>query len=322
MDLIDSKYIGLVSARLEKFKRVKDNLYNFRCPLCGDSQKHKNKARGYFYQVKTNTNYKCHNCGASMSFNNFLKKIDGVLHGKYSMEKFKNGFTGKNFPAEEPKFEFEKPVFKTKIDLPLCSEVTSARTYLESRALDPTLFYYAEKFNQFVNTLKVTFDSFSQDEPRIVIPLFYENNLVGLQGRAINPSYVKYITIMLDDDSPKIYGLDNIRRDAPVFVTEGPFDSSFVRNSIAMCGADGDVRKWGVSDPIWVYDNEPRNREIVRRIEDTIDRGDQVVIWPNDIWEKDINDMVLYGHMIMDLLESNTYQGLEAKMKFNSWKKI
>ena len=322
MDLIDSKYIGLVSARLEKFKRVKDNLYNFRCPLCGDSQKHKNKARGYFYQVKTNTNYKCHNCGASMSFNNFLKKIDGVLHGKYSMEKFKNGFTGKNFPAEEPKFEFEKPVFKTKIDLPLCSEVTSARTYLESRALDPTLFYYAEKFNQFVNTLKVTFDSFSQDEPRIVIPLFYENNLVGLQGRAINPSYVKYITIMLDDDSPKIYGLDNIRRDAPVFVTEGPFDSTFIRNSIAMCGADGDVRKWGVSDPIWVYDNEPRNREIVRRISDTIDRGDKVVIWPNDMWEKDINDMVLYGHMIMDLLESNTYQGLEAKMKFNSWKKI
>ena len=322
MDLIDSKYIGLVSARLDRFKRVKENLYNFRCPLCGDSQKHKNKARGYFYQVKTNTNYKCHNCGASMSFNNFLKKIDGVLHGKYSMEKFKSGFTGKNFPAEEPKFEFEKPVFKTKIDLPLCSEVTSGRTYLESRALDPALFYYAEKFNEFVNTLKVTFDSFTQDEPRIVIPLFYENNLVGLQGRAINPSYIKYITIMLDDDAPKIYGLDNIRRDAPVFVTEGPFDSSFVRNSIAMCGADGDVRKWGVSDPIWVYDNEPRNREIVRRIEDTIDRGDKVVIWPNDIWEKDINDMVLYGHMIMDLLESNTYQGLEAKMKFNSWKKI
>ncbi len=74
MDLIDSKYINLVSARLDKFKRVKPNLYNFRCPLCGDSQKHKNKARGYFYQVKTNTNYKCHNCGASMSFNNFLKK--------------------------------------------------------------------------------------------------------------------------------------------------------------------------------------------------------------------------------------------------------
>ena len=158
MDLIDSKYIGLVSARLDKFKRVKDNLYNFRCPLCGDSQKHKNKARGYLYQVKTNTNYKCHNCGASMSLNNFLKKLDGVLHGKYSMEKFKSGFTGKNFPAKEPELKFEKPIF-TKIDLPLCSEVTSARTYLESRALDPTLFYYAEKFCEFVNSYKPTFSS-------------------------------------------------------------------------------------------------------------------------------------------------------------------
>ena len=74
MDIIDSKYIGLISSRLQKFKRVKSNLYNFRCPICGDSQKHKNKARGYFYQIKTNTNFKCHNCGASLSFNNFLKQ--------------------------------------------------------------------------------------------------------------------------------------------------------------------------------------------------------------------------------------------------------
>ena len=127
---------------------------------------------------------------------------------------------------------------------------------------------------------------------------------------------------MLDDDAPKIYGLDNIRRDSPVFVTEGPFDSSLLQNSIAMCGADGDVRQWGVSDPIWVYDNEPRNREIANRISNTIDRGDKVVIWPKDMWEKDINDMVLSGHLIMDVLESNTYSGLKAKVKFTEWKKI
>ncbi len=322
MDLIDSKYIGLVSARLDKFKRVKDNLYNFRCPLCGDSQKHKNKARGYLYQVKTNTNYKCHNCGASMSFNNFLKKLDGVLHGKYTMEKFKEGFTGKNFPAEEPEFEFEKPVFKSKIDLPLCSEVVQGRTYLESRALEPSKFYYAEKFCAFVNSYKPTFSSVWKEEPRIVIPLYYKKELIGFQGRSLGPSSVKYITTMLDDEAPKIYGLDNIRTDAPVFVTEGPFDSSLVRNSIAMCGADGDVRKWGVSTPVWVYDNEPRNSEIVRRVSDTIDRGEKVVIWPSNMWEKDINDMVVQGHKIMDLLESNTYTGLEAKIKFNNWKRV
>ena len=322
MDLIDSKYIGLVSARLDKFKRVKDNLYNFRCPLCGDSQKHKNKARGYLYQVKTNTNYKCHNCGASMSLNNFIKKLDGVLHGKYTMEKFKSGFTGKNFPAEEPKFEFEKPVFETKIDLPLCSEVNLARTYLESRALDPTLFYYAEKFCEFVNKYKPTFSSNVKEESRVVIPLYYKKELIGFQGRSLGPSSVKYITTIINDEGPKIYGLDNIRGDAPVFVTEGPFDSTFIRNSIAMCGADGDVGKWGVSTPVWVYDNEPRSKEITSRISSTIAEGGSVVIWPTSIKEKDINDMFLAGHDVQSIVESNIYKGLEANLKFTTWKRI
>lgn len=114
MDLIDSKYIGLVSVRLEKFKRVKADLYNCRCPICGDSQKNKTKTRGYLYQIKNNTNYKCHNCGVSLSFNNFLKQIDPMLHKQYTLEKFKGGFTGKNFVVEEPKFEFVKPIFKKK----------------------------------------------------------------------------------------------------------------------------------------------------------------------------------------------------------------
>ena len=127
---------------------------------------------------------------------------------------------------------------------------------------------------------------------------------------------------MLQDDVPKIYGLDNIRTDAPVYVTEGPFDSTFIRNSIAMCGADADVSRWGISDPVYVYDNEPRNREIVSRIGRTIDNGDSVVIWPIGIKEKDINDMFLAGHDVQDLVQLNTYSGLEAKLKFNLWKKV
>ena len=127
---------------------------------------------------------------------------------------------------------------------------------------------------------------------------------------------------MFDDEAPKIFGLDNIRTDAPVYVTEGPFDSTFIRNAIAMCGADADVSRWGISDPVYVYDNEPRNREIVSRIGRTIDNGDSVVIWPIGIKEKDINDMFLAGHDVQDLVQLNTYSGLEAKLKFNLWKKV
>jgi len=324
MDIIDSKYIGLVSSRLQKFKRVKADLFNFRCPICGDSKKHKNKARGYLYQVKTNTNFKCHNCGASLSFNNFLKQIDTSLHKQYVMEKFKEGFAGgRNFVVEEPKFEFKKPVFKKKLDLPRADEVPIAKEYLEKRKLDPSKFYFAYKFKEWTNTQKQTFDTIGRDESRIIIPMYDEDKiLIGFQGRSLGPNSVKYITVMINEDAPKIYGLDQIDNEKPIFIIEGPFDATLVQNGVAMCGSDLDIRSFGWSDYIYVYDNEPRNREIVNRITKTIDRGDKVVIWPTTVEEKDINDMVLGGQNIMSVLESNTYSGLQAKVKFNNWKKI
>ena len=323
MDLIDSKYIGLVSSRLQKFKRVKSDLYNFRCPICGDSQKHKNKARGYIYQVKNNTNFKCHNCGASMSLNNFLKTIDTTLHKQYTLEKFKEGHTGRNFVAEEPTFTFKKPVFKKKLDLPKASEDPDARRYLEKRKLNPEKFYFTDSFKRWTNTKKQTFDTIGRDEPRIIIPMYNEDKeLIGFQGRSLIPNSVKYITVMLEDEAPKIYGLDTINEDLPIYVVEGPFDSTFVNNSVALCGSDGDLGYFKGSDTILVYDNEPRNREIVNRIGKCIDRGEKVVIWPSGLEEKDINDMVLSGHDVMSMIKLNTYSGLEAKVKFNSWKKV
>jgi len=322
MDLVDSKYIGIISSRLQKFKKVKADLYNFRCPICGDSQKNKSKTRGYLYAVKADMNFRCHNCGASMTLSNFIKTIDPVIHKQYVFERFKNNKTGRGTVVEDPKFNFEAPQFKPKLDLPKASEVKIAKQYLENRKLDSTKFYYTDKFKAWSNSHKKTFDSVTYDEPRIIIPLFYKNTLIGFQGRSLGPSKVKYITVMINDDAPKIYGLDTIRKSSPVFVTEGPFDSTLIRNSIAMCGADGDVRKWGISDPVWVYDNEPRSKEITTRISNTINRGDKVVIWPNNLKEKDINDMVLAGHSVQELLESNIYNGLKAKLQFNTWKRI
>jgi hypothetical protein len=322
MDFVDVKYINLISPRLQKFKKVKNNLFNFRCPICGDSQKNKNKARGYLYQVKNNTNFKCHNCGLNISFNNFLKQLDINTHKQYTFEKFKEGTTGKNFVVDEPEFKFETPKFKPKLDLPRASENPDSRAYLERRKLNPYKFYYTEKFKEWTNSLKLTFDSTVKDEPRIIIPLFYQDTLVGFQGRALGPSKIKYITVMLNDDAPKIYGLDEVEKNQIVYITEGPFDSTFVRNSIAMCGADGDIDKWGISRRVWIYDNEPRNAEIVRRIQSKIESGESVVIYPTTVTQKDINDMVLSGLDVQSMIESNTYSGLEAKLKFTTWKKI
>jgi len=322
MDFIDDKYINLSSCRLSKFKKVKSSLYNFRCNICGDSQRNKNKARAYFYQVKNNTNFKCHNCGSSMSFNNWLQKLDITLHKQYVFEKFKEGHTGKNFVTQEPSFKFEAPKFRCKIDLPKASKNAAANSYLTKRKLNPDKFYYVDKFKAWTNSLVHTFDSVEYDEPRIIIPLIYQNEFVGYQGRSLGPSKVKYITIMLDEEAPKIYGLDEIDKTSTVYVTEGPFDSTFISNAIALCGADGDLDRWGINNPVWIYDNEPRNREILSRISRVVEMGQKVVIWPSSINEKDLNDMTLTGLNVQSVIESNTYSGLEAKLKFTTWKKI
>ena len=324
MLFIDSKYIGLVSARLEKFKRTKDNLYNFRCPFCGDSKRNKNKTRGYLFQKKGDFIFKCHNCGESKSFSLFLKEIDPTLHGQYTVEKYKVGLTGKGKYTEDPKFTFKKPVFKKKINLPKASTNPRASDYLKKRKLNPVNFFYADRFKHFCNTVKPTFESTKNDHARIVLPMYdKDGGLIGFQGRALQGFVTpKYLTIMLSEDSPKLYGLDTINEEKPIYIVEGPFDSTFVENSVAMCGSDVDIRTFGWSNYIWVFDNEPRNRENIGRVSRTIDKGDKVVIWPSDISEKDINDMILAGRDVQNLLESNTYIGLEAKLKLQTWKRI
>ena len=333
MSFLDEKFISLVSSRLEKYKRVKSGLYNFRCPYCGDSKKYRNKARGYLYRVKNDYNFKCHNCGSSRTFTNFLKDFDTVLHDQYVMERYKNGLTGKLSNTPEPKFKFEKPVFKTKeFDLPKISDLNDehpAKKYLKNRKIPEKFLnqlYYCEEFKKWTNQQKHTFNSVENDEPRIIIPLENRGEIFGYQGRSLKKnSKVKYITIILDESHPKIYGLNRIDLNKTVYIVEGPFDSMFIDNSIAMAGSDIDkmflITNYEV-DFVVVYDNEKRNKEIVEKIEKAIDLKLPVVIWPSDIREKDINEMFLSGLDVNNVLKSNTYIGLEAKAKLIGWKRV
>ena len=333
MSYLDDKYLGLISPRLEKFKKIRAGVYNFRCPYCGDSQKHKNKARGYIYQNKADYNFKCHNCGMTRSFTYFLKDRDQPLYDEYIMERYKEGLTGKGTVTPEPKFTFPQPKFRKK---DICDELTKiselntthrAKKYLINRGInEDTLskLYYCPNFKEWTNKHKKTFENTKHDDQRIIIPLRHsDGQLFGYQGRSLDPtSKMRYITVMLDEDAPKLYGLEKINTQKPIYILEGPFDSLFVENSVAMCGSDVDIRSFGWSDYIWVFDNEPRNREIVSRIERCINRGDKVVIWPSHIQEKDVNEMILAKYDICTILEGSTHSELTAKLKLNLWKKV
>ena len=90
-----------------------------------------------------------------------------------------------------------------------------------------------------------------------------------------------------------------------------------------MAGADGNTNALNnTENAVFVFDSEPRNKEIHKRMEKIIDAGYKIVIWPTDIPGKDINEMVLNGYKdIEGTLRNNVYKGLEAKMKLNYWKK-
>jgi len=328
MSYIDTKYIGLVSPQLSKFTEKKKGTYNFRCPYCGDSAKKQNKARGYLFSMRDSYVYKCHNCGITKNFSQFLKDQSVNLHDEYVMERYKEGMTGKNYQVKAPDFKpfTTKPVFKKNIfsELPTIESLNTthpAKQYLLDRKIPEihfSNFYYAEDFNAWENNQNTI------KEARIILPLISEDgNVFGYQARSLNKNAtLRYITTILDKQYPKLFGLDRINKNENIYVTEGPFDSLFLSNGLAMCGADVVLDRILFPDHTFVYDNEPRNKQIVQRIDKTIRQNNKVVIWPSNIKEKDINDMFLAGHDVESVVKCNTYSGLEAQVKFNLWKKI
>ena len=333
---IDRNFLLQVSPKLQRFSKKKDDLYNFRCPLCGDSQKNKTKCRGYVFRKKNDYFYMCHNCGASTTFYNFLKQVDPNLIQEYQLERYKNGETGNN-NYTKPEFEEykqEAPKFKKALELPSIDSLPEghfAKNYVQQRRI-PEAFssqlFYAEDFKQFIETLGIQKDGLHKDDKRLVIPFYdKEKNLIAIQGRSLGESKLRYITLKLHDDNKKVFGLDRIDTDKLVYVVEGPIDSMFLENAVAT--ADSNLES--ITDVLdkskvaLVFDNEPRNKEIVAKMEKAIDNHFNVVIWPEMIEKKDINDMILDGFSpdeIQDIIDNNTFVNLRAKMEFISWKKI
>ena len=331
---IDKKYISLLAPKLDKFRQKSEYLWNFRCPVCGDSQKNKLKMRGYIYRRKSDLFFTCHNCGTGHSFGNLLKMVDRSLYSQYQMERFKNESAGN---TAKPDFSMlmEKPVFNTqkKINLPNIESLPithSARHYVKDRFIPKERWsdlYYAEDFDLFVKDIFPEYDKKLYAEPRLVIPFYDEKNiLLGFQGRALVNSKVKYITIKLSDDNLKVYGLDRVDKTKKIYVVEGPIDSMFLQNSLAMMDASlyNVISTVGNYDYTFVFDNEPRNKDVCKHMQKAITMGKSVCIWPKHLDMKDINEMILRGYspaMIQGIIDSNTFSLLKAQLEFGSWSK-
>jgi transcription elongation factor Elf1 len=334
VDFIDIQYAQMLSGRLDNFKIKHTNPYkiNFRCPICGDSEKSRSKARGWLLERDNKFSYYCHNCGASQGFNYFLKNLDPLLFNDYVTEKFVANTTSSStnnteqFKTQAPKFTKDplksiKKVSQLKPDHPI-------KKYIQKRQIPSHhhyRLYYAQKFKTWINSIiPDKFDYIGKDEPRLIIPFLDENGkCFGVSARGFDPNAPRYITIMFEE-RPKIFGLDKVNFNEPYYIVEGAIDSFFLENAVAMAGAEGNTN--GVKNPqsaIFVFDAEPRNKEIHKRMEKVIKAGYKICIWPTDVPGKDINEMYLNGlQNVEKMIEDNTYQGLQAELKFAAWRKV
>ena len=327
---IDIKYLNLIQSSLPQFKKKGDYLWNFRCPYCGDSKKSRTKARGFVFRKKNDLFYKCHNCGVGTNLANLIKYVDSKTYDDYILERYKSGAKQQ---TPEPEFEFNEPVFRKKGVLDSLEPISKlpedhpAKKIILKRQLPLAsldALYLCNSFYKFTNTLIPNkFPSLDGDHPRLLIPFRDEEGEVfAYQGRAFGNEQPKYLTIKLNESKNKIFGLDRIDKEKQIYVVEGPIDSLFLDNCIAVAGSDLNKIE---GDLTIIFDNEPRNREIVKQIEKVINSGRNIVLWPESMKYKDINDMILGGYSkseIQQIIMDNTFSGVEAKLRFTEWKKI
>jgi transcription elongation factor Elf1 len=336
---IDAKYANMLSGRLRNFKQKNEYLWNYSCPVCGDSSKNKLKARGYIYRAKADLFCKCHNCGHSTNIGNLIKYVDVNLYDQYVLERYKAGATRYNAHKDvTPLVVPEKELLEDDILSPLkrldkLPQDHPAVQYVINRKIPMNkwnLLYFAPRFKSFTNSVNPKFQEPIQDEhPRMIIPYFTTaGKCFAFQGRAYGDEEPKYYTIKIDETEEKIYGLDRVDYGKRIFVVEGPIDSLFLPNGIAVSGASFDtptIRKL-LSNATIIMDNEPRNKDIVKQLDKYITSGYSVCMLPDTITQKDINEMVLHGGMtpdeIIDLINTNTHTGMEAKLKFINWRKV
>lgn len=329
----DVKYVGLLSPRLTRFKRKSEYLWNFRCPICGDSAKNKFKARGYIYRKKDDLFFACHNNPEdNSSLGNLIKRLDGHLYQQYSMEKYKQG-SQKKKPVISQSVK-SRPEFDTQIALPKIGSLHDnhpARKYLLGRKLPLDAikdFYYTDNFKEFTDEMLPDHGKELLETPAVIIPLYDEKKkLLGYQGRALDNSGGRYITIKLHDDYIKGYGLDKVTVTKPIYVLEGTLDAVFIPNSIATLDSAlyKIIERFGVHDYIFVPDNTPRNKDIVKVVEKIIKLNQKVCIWPSHIKQKDVNEMIEKGGYtaseINHIIDTNSFTGARAQLELVRWKK-
>lgn len=349
---LDTKYLNLLKSQLSHFKQIDHDTYCCRCTVCGDSKKDANKTRMYFFVKGNGLRVYCHNCGYSNSFINYLKYTDATLYKQYLFDVLQDKQISKQLQRNASTTETLNNLRSTRtiatsdhiVDDVLDNAIRVdklpddhvCKQYVINRQIPIDKFpllYYVDDFKQFVNGIipgkfKVGRVYFCDKEPRLIIPYFNNHGkCFAFQGRALDPTNpIRYFTIKIDDSVPPVYGLERVDFSKQIYCTEGPIDSLFLPNCLAVSGScyHDSIIEQLKTNIIIVPDNERRNQNVTKQIGTMIDRGYKVCLWPDNLDFKDINEAVQKGwstQALVDVINQNVVSGLTGKVKFKLWKR-
>ena len=258
-----------------------------------------------------------------------------IVKDKASMDMSASNTTPVDTFQSKPKFDMlgNKP-FKELKKISQLSHNHSAKAYIIGRRIPSNthykIFYVDNGYQWAKKWLPKKFPGeFKGRDPRIVLPLVdQQGRCFGAVARSTDPnSKQRYLKLNWNnDDSGFLYGLDSVDQDETVYVLEGQFDSLFIPNSVAVGSMHWKLLEKHITPKkvVVVLDNEPRSEFTRTAVDSAINSGYNVCVWPAHIKEKDINDMVIAGMEpadIKQIIDTNTFSGLKAKLALSVWSK-
>lgn len=306
-----------------KRKTTPSGWISFDAPCCSDQR----QRGGLIFNAGDAVSYHCFNCGFKTSWH-------PGRHVSQKMRKFM-GSLGINddiinklciealrlHEAEEiHQITNIVPVFHERA-LPLDAELIENLLDDVPDKLIPVLEYIAKR-GLYLEDYNFYWSPRPGFNNRLIIPYYYNNQIVGYTARAINSdSRPRYLA---DQQPNYVFGLDNQTYDKKfVIVCEGPIDAISISGCALMGSEITDSRDWLLKrlnkEIILVPDRDAKGLGTVNQ---AIERGWSVSMpdWPDNI--KDINDAVVKLGRVTTLWmikEAKESYSLKIQLKAKSW---
>tara|TARA_E500000318_G_scaffold106372_1_gene114294 strand:+ start:8708 stop:9724 length:1017 start_codon:yes stop_codon:yes gene_type:complete len=319
------------NAGYPRYKKI-SNIYEGGCPLCREG-KSWGKKRRLYYIVKDN-NIFCHNCGWSGTPLKWIAEVEGINQFQVIREAKNIDHTYIPRDVEIQKDENNESLPGDSINL---FDKAQTSFYSKDNKVLKSLEYIKERrLDTAINRPKTLWyckDDYIHKD-RIIIPFYNDNDIVFYQSRKLFSSdrKPKYLSKLNTEKS--IFNFDNI---SPVcnyiFIFEGPIDSFFVSNGIAVGGIQStsantftqfqqsQINKYPFYKKVWVLDNQHVDESAKNKTRILLKEGHTCFIWPRELkMFKDFNDICVRGgrdEITSPFILSNTFRGVEGLVKLN-----